>query len=370
MCEMCNTMTIKAAVTHSPDDPYVLEDVELAEPQNDEILVKVMACGLCHTDEFGRTIGLPMPLVLGHEGAGIVEKTGPGVHDIQVGDHVVFSYASCGHCKNCISGKPQYCYNFNQINFGGVGADGKTKLSQHGKPVSMFFGQSSLATYSVVSERSAVKIDKDVDLAMVAPCGCGIQTGSGAVLNTLKPRPDETIAVFGCGAVGMSAIMAAKISNCEKIIAVGGNAKSLELAKELGATHTVNRKEVDDVVGAIRDLTGGGVNYAIDTSGHGAMILNAIRSTAYNGTMLPIAPTGVIKEFDIGTEVLMQMRTIKGIDVGDSIPKIFIPILVSHFKAGRFPVDKIITKFKFSELEQARQASITGKVIKAVVTMD
>jgi len=363
-------MKIKAAVLHAPDAPYALEEVELAEPQSGEILVKVVASGLCHTDEFGKTIGLPMPLVLGHEGAGIVEKVGENVHDIEVGDHVVFSYATCGWCKNCISGKPYYCLRFNAINFGGVGADGTTKLFQNGKPVTMFFGQSSFATHCVLSARNAVRVDKDVDLAVVAPFGCGIQTGAGAVLNVLKPGMEDTIAVFGCGAVGMSAIMAAAVAGCEKIIAVGGNPESLKLALELGATHTVNRKEVEDVVGEIHRITDGGVNYAIDTSGNGAMILNAIRSTGYNGTILTLAPTGVIPDFNIGAEVLMQMRTIKGIDEGESIPKTFIPRLVRLYREGRFPADRIVTKFSFAEIERAKRASNAGQVIKAVVTMD
>ena len=357
---------IQVGITRKPDAPYEITEVELAEPKSGEVLVKNVACGLCHTDEFGRTIGLRMPLVLGHEGAGIVEQVGPGVHGLEVGDHVAFSYATCGYCKNCISGKPYYCLNFNAINFGGVSADGETKLFEQGKPVSMFFGQSSLASHSVVNARNVVKVDKEVDLAMIAPFGCGIQTGSGAVLNVLKPEMDETIAIFGCGAVGMSAIMGAAVAGCEKIIAVGGNANSLKLAMELGATHTVNRKEVDDVVATIHDITGGGVNYAIDTSGNGTMILNAIRSTAYHGTIIPLAPTGVIDSFDIGSEVLMQMRTIKGIDEGESNPQFYIPKLIRLYKEGRFPVDKIITKYPFRDLEAARYR----QVIKAVVTMD
>lgn len=367
---MKNAIKITAAVTHEPDAAYSMEEVELTLPKNDEVLVKLSASGLCHTDEFGRTIGLPMPLVLGHEGAGIVEQVGPDVKEIEVGDHVAFSYASCGTCKNCISGMPQYCLNFNPINFGGVGADGQTKLFQNGKPMSMFFGQSSFATHSTLSERSVVKIDKDVDLATIAPFGCGVQTGAGAVLNTLKPNMEDSIAVFGCGAVGMSAIMAAKVAGCEKIIAVGGNKASLELAKELGATHTVNRKEVDDLAAEIIEITGGGADFAIDTSGNGNMIKNAIQCTIYHGTVLPISPSGIIENFDSGTDVLMQMRTIKGINQGDSIPKVFIPRLVRLYKEGRFPVDKIVTKFKFEDLNEARQATLAGKVIKAVVTMD
>lgn len=363
---------ITAALIYGQNDPYTFDDVEIADPVNDEVLVRITACGLCHTDEFGRTLGLPAPLVLGHEGAGIIEQLGNNVQGFAVGDHVAFSYASCGHCKNCIEGRPQYCENFNNINFGGVGADGKTKLFKNGKPVSMFFGQSAFAQYATISSRSIVKIDKDVDLAMIAPFGCGIQTGAGAVLNTLKPQIDESIAIFGCGAVGMSAIMAAKVAGCRQIIAVGGNAKSLELAKELGATDIVNRKQLaegETIAKAVYKISDG-VNYAIDTSGNGNMIKNAIESTALNGKIVLLAPTGVIENFNIGLDVLMMYRTIIGCCEGDSNPKIFIPQLVQLYKEGKFPVDKIIKTYPFEQLEKAREDSNSGKVIKAVVTMN
>lgn len=171
-------MKMKAAVVRQATDPYKFEEVELAEPKNDEVLVRITASGLCHTDEFGRTLGMS-PIVLGHEGVGIIEKLGENVKDFAVGDHVAFSYAFCGHCKSCVQGRPQYCEKFNEINFGGVGADCQSKLSQNGQPVAMFFGQSSFAQYATISEESIVKIDEDVDLAMIAPFGCGVQTGAG-----------------------------------------------------------------------------------------------------------------------------------------------------------------------------------------------
>lgn len=364
---------IRAAVTHSPEAPYSIEEVELKQPQAGEVLVKIVASGLCHTDEFGKTIGLPMPLVLGHEGAGIIEKVGENVTGFEVGDHVAFSFATCGHCRNCLSGLPAYCENFNRINFGGISPDGTTKLYQHGKPMSMFFGQSSFAQYATMNTRNIVKVDKDVDLAMVAPFGCGIQTGAGAVLNAIKPNVDDSIAVFGCGAVGMSAIMAAKVAGCKQIIAVGGNVKSLELAKELGATDIVNRKELPEGVTiseAVQELSNGGVNYAIDTSGNGNMIKNAIQGTAYHGTIVVLAPTGKLENFDVGTEILMMTRTLKACYEGDSIPQVFIPQLVQLYKEGRFPVDKIIAKYPFEQIETARNDSSAGKVIKAVVVME
>lgn len=329
-------MQIKAAVVHEKNGPFMMENVDLVEPGADELLVRVVASGICHTDEFGRAQGMPipLPLVLGHEGAGVVEKVGENVRDIKPGD-----------CK--------------------------TKLFQNGKPVSMSFGQSSFATHSVINQKSAVKVDADVDLALVAPMGCGIQTGAGAVLNTLRPAMNSSIAVFGCGAVGMSAIMASKVAHCDKIIAVGGNPKSLELAKELGATHTINRKEVADVPAAIAEITGnGGADYAIDTSGYGPMIQTAIHSTKFHGTILPLAPSGVIDKFDMGTDVLMNMRTIMGTCEGDSIPQTFIPELVRLYKEGEFPVDKIITTYPFEDINRAFEESHGSDVIKAVLRME
>ncbi len=363
---------MRAAVTYAPEAEYKFDEVELADPGYGEVQVKIAASGLCHTDEFGKTIGLPMPLVLGHEGAGIITKIGEGVDDFEVGDHVAFSYATCGKCKNCLSGRPAYCLKFNEINFGGIAPDGKTKLFKDGKPMSMFFGQSSFAEYATITTRNIAKIDKDVDLALVAPFGCGIQTGAGAVLNAIKPNAEDSIAIFGCGAVGMSAIMAAKVAGCRQIIAVGGNAKSLELAKELGATDTVNRKEIGDktIAEAVQEISDGGVSYAIDTSGNGNMINNAIKGTAYNGTVVVLAPTGNIEDFNVGVDILMMTRTLKSCYEGDSNAKLFIPELVTLYKEGKFPVDKIITKYSFKDIEQARKDSNSGKVIKAVVTMD
>lgn len=363
-------MKIKAAVIHEKNGPYLFEEVDLVDPNQDELLVKVVASGICHTDEFGRSLGIPieLPLVLGHEGAGIVEKVGANVKGIEVGDHVAFSYAYCGHCPTCATGEPYYCEHFNEINFGGVSGDGETKIFQNGKPVSMFFGQSSFATHSIVNQSSVVKVDKDVDLTLIAPLGCGVQTGAGTVINALKPRVSSSIAVFGCGSVGLSAIMAAKIARCNTIIAVGGNAKSLELAKELGATHTINRKETDDIVGAIREATGGrGANYAIDTSGNGPFIQTALKSLAFHGSLAALAPEGVIKEFNIGEDILVNMRSLHGICEGNSVAQVFIPELVSLYKAGKFPLDKLVTVYDFEDIEKAVEDSNSGKVIKAVL---
>ena len=334
-------MQIKAMVIHEKNGPYQLEDVELDEPREGEVLIRNVASGICHTDEFGRSQGVPiaLPLVLGHEGAGIVEKVGPGVTDLKPGDHVGVTYAFDGTCPACRNREPYYCVNFNQINFGGViGTNRTTRLHQNGKPVSMFFGQSSFATYSVASAASVSKVDDDVDLALVAPLGCGVQTGAGAMINVAKVGSEDQVAVYGCGAVGMSAIMGAAVAGCKTIIAVGGNPRSLELARELGATHTINRKEVEDVPAEVQRITGTGADVALDTSGNGRMMTNAIRGLKYHGTFLPVAAAGTIEHFDVGNDIMMPMRTMKGTCEGESDPKTFVPQMVRWYKEGRFPV--------------------------------
>ena len=358
-------MKIKAAVTYAPGAPFQIEEVELAPPQKHEILVKITACGVCHTDDAARNqvIPVPLPAVLGHEGCGIVEAVGPEVSEFQVGDKVGISFGFCGHCHNCMTAHQHACENFNAINFGGVQADGTTRLSlPDGTPLATFFGQSSFATHVVVSEASAVKVQyDDIELALVGPMGCGIQTGAGAVLNRLRPEFGSSIAVFGCGTVGMSAIMAAKIAGCEKIIAVGG--------KELGATHTINRKEVDDIVGTIRnEITDGGVNYAIDTSGVPDFVKKALAACRFMGTAVVLGATGDVT-FNIQAELMGDAKSLIGIVEGDSIPKLFIPKLLDYYKKGVFPFDKLIRFYPFEQINEAFEASHSGECIKAVLKM-
>ncbi len=366
-------MKIKAAVTHGKGDPFVIEEVELKEPEYGEILVRIVASGICHTDEAVQNQFIPMslPAVLGHEGAGVVEKVGPGVVEFGVGDHVGLSFAHCGVCSNCHKGRPFVCKEFNNINFGGTQPDGTSRLeTTEGETLSTLFGQSSFATYAVVNQRSAVKVeDKNMDLGLVAPMGCGIQTGAGTVLNRLRPEFGSSIAVFGCGTVGMSAIMAAKIAGCAKIIAVGGNEKSLELAKELGATHAVNRKKVDDLVGEVRKISGGGVNYSIDTTGNGECVRKSLAFCDFDGVC---AVVGATAEFTINiqNELMGEGKSLLGVVEGDSIPKDFIPKLIDYYQRGKFPFDRIITFYEFNRINEALEESHAGKCIKAVLRME
>lgn len=364
-------MKINAAVVYEAGQPYQIEEVELAGPKQGEILVKVLACGICHTDEVAaqQIIPVPLPAVLGHEGAGIVEEVGAGVTEFQVGDRVGISFGFCGKCENCLSGHQHACENFNAINFGGVMADGTKRLSKDGKELSSFFGQSTFATHAVVNANSAVKVEDDsIDIGLVGPLGCGVQTGAGAVLNRIRPEFGSTIAVFGCGTVGMSAIIAAKIAGCSKIIAVGGNEKSLELAIELGATHTINRKKTDDIVGDIKALTSGGVNYAIDTSGVADFVRKALNATRAMGTAVVLGATGDLT-INVQEELMGEGKSLIGIVEGDAIPKLFIPKILQYYKEGRFPLDKIITYFDFEDINKAVEASHGTDVIKAVLKM-
>ena len=212
-------MQVKAAVTLGYQQPFVIKDVEVAPPGKDEILVKIVATGVCHTDAVMRDNPgvVPMPAILGHEGAGIVASVGEAVSGIRVGDHVVLSYAACHHCENCLSNHPSACEDFNTLNFGGRREDGTTPYRLGDQDLSLFFGQSSFSQYVVTRASNAVVVDPEVDLTLLGPLGCGIQTGSGTVLNRLKPVVGESLVVFGCGAVGLSAIMAAKLTGCSPL---------------------------------------------------------------------------------------------------------------------------------------------------------
>lgn len=368
-------MKIRAAVTYDTGAPYKIEDVELDAPKFGEILVRITASGICHTDEAvqNQFIPTPLPAVLGHEGAGIVEAVGPGVTEFKIGDHVGISFGFCNSCCNCRKARPFVCKKRNAINFGGIQPDGTTRLhTLDGKKLSTFFGQSSFANYAVVNQNHAVKVPyEDMDLALVAPMGCGIQTGAGAVLNRLRPEFGSSIAVFGCGTVGMSAIMAAKIAGCQQIIAVGGNPKSLELAKELGATDTVNRKEVDDLVAAVKavSLSGDGVNYSIDTTGVGACVRQSLGFLDFDGTCVVVGATGDI-EFNVQNELMGDGKSLIGVIEGDSIPKEFLPKLMAYYRNGQFPFDKLIKFFPFEQINEAQAASDRGECIKAVLRME
>lgn len=364
-------MKIQAAVAYEKDQPLIIEDLTLAEPTANEILVKIVASGLCHTDEVAlqQLIPVPLPAVLGHEGSGIVEKVGNNVTEFKAGDHVGLSFGFCGKCENCLSAKPFACVDFNTINFGGTLADGNRPLSRNDQKVASFFGQSSFATHAIVHQNSMTKVeDNNIDLTLVGPLGCGIQTGAGAVFNRLKPEFASTIAIFGAGTVGLSAIMAAKIAGCKSIIAIDLQKKNLAMAEELGATHTFNPKTDGEVVPVIKDITKGGSHYAIDTTGNSESVKNALASLRFSGKLTILGVTGELT-INVQKELMSEGKTMAGCVEGDSNPKIFIPQLLEYYKKGLFPFDKFITSYEFVDINQAFEDAHKGKTIKAVLKM-
>lgn len=359
-------MKIRAAVTQGQGQDFVIEDIDLAEPKSNEVLVKIIATGVCHTDAVARDAAIaPLPAVLGHEGAGIVEKIGDNVKNVKPGDHVVLSFAHCGHCQNCLTGHPSVCETFNELNFGGVNDDYTHRLSKDGTELSTFFGQSSFGTFAVSHERNVVKVDEDVDLVLLGPLGCGIQTGAGTVLNKLQPKFGASIAIYGAGAVGLSAIMAAKIAGCKNIIAVDVYDNRLELAKELGATHLLNGKKVD-IVKEIIEITKGGTEYAVDTTGVPPVIRQSLKALRSLGIA---AIVGVTPEMniDIHNDLMAEGKTMIGVIEGDSVPQIFIPQLIEYYKKGLFPFDKLVKFYDFNQINEAFAASKSGEVLKPIL---
>lgn len=359
-------MKIQAAVTREQGAAFSIEEVRLSGPGPNEVQVRIVATGVCHTDAVGRDLAVsPYPVVLGHEGAGIVEKVGDNVTDLAPGDHVVMSFAHCGRCANCLTGHPTVCTTFNELNFGGRMEDGTARLHQGATDLSTFFGQSSFGTHAVAHERNVVKVDKDVDLALLGPLGCGIQTGAGTVLNRLKPEFGTSIAVYGCGAVGLSAIMAAKIAGCPRIFAVDVHDNRLELARELGATHALNGKQVD-VVKAIKAATGGGTEYAVETTGAPPVVRQALNALRPLGTVAIVGVTPKM-ELDVHNDLMAEGKGMVGVIEGDSVPRVFIPQLVEFYKAGKFPFDKLIGFYDFADIAQAFDDSASGKTVKPVL---
>lgn len=363
-------LKIQAAVVQEQSGPFILDDLVLDTPGADEIRVRIAGCGICHTDLVCRDqyFPVPLPCVFGHEGSGIVDAVGAGVTDLEVGDHVVLSFDNCGKCPPCLKGLPGYCLDLYAHNFLGTRTDGTMALHRHdgGDVHGHFFQQSSFATHAIARAANAVKVDRDLPIELLGPLGCGIQTGAGAVMNALRPQAGSSIAVFGAGSVGLSAIMAARVVGCATIIAVDLSPERLDLARELGATHVVAAGEGDPVE-AIRAISGGGVLFSLECTGLPRVLRQAVDSLTLTGVC------GVIGVSPLGTEVALDMnslmfgRSVRGIIEGDSVPRIFIPQLVELHKQGRFPFDRLIRFYSLDQINEAVHDTESGKVLKAVV---
>ncbi|MBV1935854.1 NAD(P)-dependent alcohol dehydrogenase [Streptomyces sp. NPDC060006] len=364
--------TTRAAVVESGGAPFTLADVELDEPRAHEALVRIVAAGLCHTDLGVASGGLPFPLpgVLGHEGAGIVEAVGPDVTGVEPGDHVVLSFTSCGSCRNCRDGHPAYCATWLPLNLlGGRRADGSATVSRDGVPLGgHFFGQSSFAERALVDERSLVKVDRDLPLESLAPLGCGVQTGVGAVWNVLEPRTGDTLLILGAGAVGLSAVMAAALTPATTVIAVDKVAERLALAKELGATHTVNANEAD-IVEAVGLITGGaGADGVVETTGSVMVLRKGVDALAARGTAVIVGAPPFGSEVALDVNGMLGGKRLVGLTLGDQETQAAIPALVRLVREGRLPLERLISTYAFEDIGQAVQDMAAGKAIKPVLT--
>jgi aryl-alcohol dehydrogenase len=364
---------IRAAVLHEAHQPLTFESASLEMPRDTEVLVRMVATGVCHTDMVVRDqmFKTPMPMILGHEGAGVVEKIGRSVTTVAVGDHVVMTYAYCGLCAPCATGHPAHCEHMGELNFAGCRLDGSSSACSHegGELHDHFFGQSSFATHAIASELNVVKVRKDVPLELLGPLGCGIQTGSGAVLNALKVHAGSSFVAFGTGAVGLAAIMAARVAGATRIIAVDVNPARLQLAMELGATHAINSKETEPVA-EVRKLTGG-ADFTLECSGRAEVLRQAIDSLGTLGTCGIVGATreGTEAAFNVNDVMIPGLR-IMGIVQGDVVSRTFIPQLIELFMQGRFPFDRLVKFYPFEQLNEAMADSESGVTIKPILRFE
>ncbi|HEY3881713.1 MAG TPA: alcohol dehydrogenase catalytic domain-containing protein [Trebonia sp.] len=363
---------IRAWVASSPNGGLAQETLDLDEIRPGEVLVRVAAVGVCHTDiayTDGSRQAAPFPLVAGHEGAGVIVAVGPGAEGFAVGDRVVMSFSSCGRCRGCLAGWPARCSSFRELNsgFGGPGSGGRLTRRNGEKVSAGFFGQSSFAEHALTGVRNLVHVPEGVPLHLAAPFGCGIQTGAGAVLNALRLQPGDALLVTGTGAVGMSAVMAARAAGAAAIVAVDPVASRRALALTLGATHALDPADV--AAGAL-DRIGVPLDFAIDTSGRPEMIRAAVAAVHSAGVVVLIAagPAGTVA--DIPLRDLIVGRQVRGAVEGDAVPQLLIPRLLELWRAGQFPVEALVSTFGAAELNDAMRAMKLGHVVKPVVVFD
>jgi aryl-alcohol dehydrogenase len=365
-------MQITAAVVRERSGPFIIDTLELDAPRADEVLVQIVASGMCHTDLHGRDgyYGTPFPAVFGHEGAGRVLGVGSDVTSVAPGDHVIVSFPWCGHCPNCRQDVPAHCVNQWDLKMRGTRPDGSTLMRKGDAPVySAFFQQSSFGTCAIANERFVVKIRRDAPLDHLGPFGCGIQTGAGAVFNAMQPKAGESFAVFGVGGVGLSALMAAKLAGCDPIIAVDIHASRLALARELGATHTIDNTGRSDAVAEIRKLTGYGVRHSLEATGVPGVLREAVESLMPLGTCILLGSARPGVEVSLEMVKIQDGRGIRGVIQGWSQPAVFLPKLVDLMMDGKMPIERLITFYDFADINRAADDAVKGTTIKPVLRM-
>jgi aryl-alcohol dehydrogenase len=362
-------MRIQAAVLRERGGAFKIEDVELSAPGPGEVLVKIAGAGFCHTDLLPRTDGYMAqpPLILGHEGSGVVEATGLGVDEFAVGDHVVLSFDHCGACTACSEGHPAYCRSFWGRNLVGRSRAGCRVVDIGGAPVGAhWFGQSSFATHAVVHARNVVPVPDDVRLELLGPLACGVLTGAGSVLQVLPVRPGSSTTIYGAGTVGLSAVMAAAAAGADRIIAVDRHRSRLELALELGATDVVHvRDAAANIASEVAAISGGGTHTALDTTGAVRVIAAGVAALRARGTLGLVSVASA--DITLPSDALATGKTVTGILEGDAVPRVLIPQLIDMWRLGRLPFDRLIRTYPIGDINQAEADMASGDTIKPVL---
>lgn len=361
-------MRTTAAVVERQGADFTLVELELDEPREDELLVRMVATGLCHTDITLKGFLPPemFPNIFGHEGAGVVERVGSAVTGIEPGDHVVLSFRSCRACANCEAGLVGYCDSTLLLNYMGMRMDGSITYSRDGSPVfGSFFGQSSFSAHALAYADNCVVVDRSLDLTRLAPYGCGFQTGAGTVLNVLRPGPADSLVVYGAGAVGLAALAAARHAGVGTVIAVDPLAGRREAAERYGA-RTIDPGDGSTVVEQVRELTGGGAAYGIDTTAIPAVVKQAQQSLAVRGTLVALG-LGAEEYVLDAVDLLQTGKTVRSSIEGDADPQEMVPRLIAMSAAGEFDVDHLITTYPVEEINTAVADVLAGRVVKPVL---
>ena len=365
---------MKAALFHGPQQPLTIEDVEIDQPIGNEVLVRIVASGVCHSDLHfvDGLYPMPAPAILGHEAAGVVEQLGDGVTDLVPGDHVILVFVpSCGHCSPCAEGRPALCEPGFAANSAGTLLGGARRLSRNGVPINHLLGCAAFAEYATVSRRSLVKIDKALPMAEAALFGCAVMTGVGAVVNTAQVRAGASTAVIGLGGVGLASVLGAKAAGARQIVAVDLSDEKLELAKSLGATHTFNAS-APDTVEKIREATSGGVEYAFELAGSARALESAYKITRRGGTTVTAGlppPTATMPLSPLN--LVAEERTLKGSYIGTCVPSRDIPRYVALYQQGKLAVDRLMTgTLKLDQINEGFDLLHEGKAVRQVILFD
>jgi S-(hydroxymethyl)glutathione dehydrogenase/alcohol dehydrogenase len=367
-------MKTEAAVLWEPGRPVEVLEVDLAPPKEGEVLVRIVACGVCHSDlhVVDGHLPEPLPLVLGHEAAGIVQEVGNGVEALEPGDHVVLALVpSCGGCDECRRDRPNFCSLGTRMAAEGTLADGTSRLSQNGTTLHHFNSISSLAGHAVVPSSAAVRIRHDVPLDAAALVGCSVLTGYGAVANTAGVEEGASVAVWGCGGVGANVVQGARLAGASRIVAVDTRPEKLELVRSLGATDAVQAEDGVDTVAAVKDLTGGGPDYAFEAIGSERAIQEAWRATRAGGTVVVVGIMPRGESLTIDPWEFMSEKTLKGTFLGSARIHEDVPHLVDLYRSGELELDRLVSrKLRLAELPDAFDRLRAGDVVRQVVVFD